>query len=58
MRLWITLAVTTLMVALTAYVLSFALLGPGKPAAAPVGCRDAALPVVSWRACQSARRST
>jgi hypothetical protein len=29
MRLWITLAVTTVMVALTAYVLSFALLGPG-----------------------------
>jgi hypothetical protein len=28
-RLWITLAVTTLMVALTAYVLSFAILGPG-----------------------------
>jgi hypothetical protein len=28
-RLWITLAVTTVMVALTAYVLSFALLGPG-----------------------------
>ncbi len=28
-RLWITLVVTTLMVALTAYVLSFALLGPG-----------------------------
>ena len=30
-RLWITLAVTTLMVALTAYVLSFAILGPGNP---------------------------
>jgi hypothetical protein len=29
MRLWITLFVATLMVALTAYVLSFALLGPG-----------------------------
>jgi hypothetical protein len=28
-RLWVTLAVTTLMVALTAYVLSFAILGPG-----------------------------
>jgi hypothetical protein len=28
-RLWITLAVTTLMVAVTAYVLSFAILGPG-----------------------------
>ena len=27
-RLWVTLIVTTLMVALTAYVLSFALLGP------------------------------
>jgi hypothetical protein len=31
MRLWITLVVTTLMVALTAYVLSFAILGPGSP---------------------------
>jgi flagellar basal body-associated protein FliL len=31
MRLWITLVVTTLMVALTAYVLSFAILGPGNP---------------------------
>ena len=31
-RLWVTLIVTTLMVALTAYVLSFALLGPaGNP---------------------------
>ena len=28
-RLWITLVVTTLMVAVTAYVLSFAILGPG-----------------------------
>jgi hypothetical protein len=30
-RLWVTLVVTTLMVALTAYVLSFALLGPSAP---------------------------
>ena len=29
-RLWVTLVVTTLMVALTEYVLSFAILGPGN----------------------------